>query len=210
MVSLSSNKYAYRESSLMKMLETMGVSAATASFCVVLYCSVVIQYLTNKAECRAHDGKPDVYKCPKGCRCDMRSQTVNCSNAGLQSVPTKIEPDTLSLILDGNRFPHLTRGVFRNLPLLPNLSMRHCQINQVHIDALSRFKKSLRALWMSSNPFAKKNYKFLISLEGVEYLDMSSTNMKTYHRYYSGFSKLKYFSLANNSIAEFPDDLLSP
>jgi len=210
MVSLSSNKYAYRESSLMKMLETMGVSAATARFCLVLYCSVVIQYLTSEAECRDNYGKPNVYKCPKECICDRRSQTVNCSNAGLQAVPTKIEPDTLSLILDGNKFPHLTRGFFRNLPLLRNLSMRHCQINTVRIAALSRFNKSLRALWMSNNPFAKRTYKFLIYLEGVDYLDMSSTNMKTYHRYYSGFFNLKYFFLANNSIAEFPGDILSP
>src|SRR6218665_3965700 len=134
-----------RESSLMKELETMEASAAAATrFCVVLCCSVVIQYLANEAECRDNYGKPNVYNCPQGCRCDEHSKTVNCSDAGFEDVPRGIDSNTLGLILDHTPIHKLTNRSFGNLHNLQNLSLRSCSIEWVDKNAFSSFRESLR------------------------------------------------------------------
>ena len=163
----------------MKVLETMEASAAATRFYVglVLYYSVVIQYLANEAECRANDGEHNVFNCPQGCKCDEHSKTVNCFNAGFRAVPRGIDSNTLSLILDHNPIRKLTDRRFGNLHSLQNLSLKNCSIQQVYTNAFSSFQKSLLVLSMSDNPLNRDihSFEFLSSLDSIQFVDLSST-----------------------------------
>ena len=187
----------------------MEVLIAAAKFWTLFYASVVILNLFTKVQSRSGVGNQTTEKCPQRCTCDTDSKTVNCMNAGFKLVPSDISPDTRSLILDGNIFRHLRGSSFRNLHSLSNLSLRNCQINQIHAAAFEPFSDTLRALWMSNNTLTKKKYKFPSSMRNIELLDMSATGRKNYHDIYHRLFNLKYLYLANNFISAFPPSLPS-
>lgn len=124
----------------------MELFTAAIGFWTLLYLSVEILNFINKIQCRNFVMNQTSENCPQRCTCDTDLKMVNCTNANFTFVPSNIAPDTRSLIMDGNMLTNLGSDSFRKLRTLSNLSLRNCQIKQMHRKAFSSLSESLRML----------------------------------------------------------------
>jgi slit protein 2 len=73
--------------------------------------------------------------CPTKCSC--RSNTVDCSNAGLTKLPEFLPRDTVKLDLSKNKLTSLTKAAVENLPYLRILQLDNNEIQCIDGEAFS-------------------------------------------------------------------------
>ncbi|XP_067907990.1 asporin isoform X2 [Heterodontus francisci] len=88
------------------------------------------------------------FTCPLKCVCQVR--VVQCSDAGLKSVPAKIPKDTVMLDLQNNKITEIKESDLKNLPSLYALFLISNQITKIHPKAF-RSTKYLKLLYLSGN-----------------------------------------------------------
>ncbi|XP_038668525.1 asporin isoform X1 [Scyliorhinus canicula] len=88
------------------------------------------------------------FTCPLKCVCQVR--VVQCSDAGLKSVPQRIPKSTVMLDLQNNKITEIKETDFKNLPWLYALFLINNQITKIHPKAF-RSIKHLKLLYLSWN-----------------------------------------------------------
>uniref|UniRef100_UPI00398E4E35 asporin n=1 Tax=Pristiophorus japonicus TaxID=55135 RepID=UPI00398E4E35 len=89
-----------------------------------------------------------IFTCPLKCICQI--QVVQCSDAGLKSVPAKIPKDTVMLDLQNNKITEIKENDLKNLHLLYALFLINNRITKIHPKAF-RSIKHLKLLYLSWN-----------------------------------------------------------
>ncbi|XP_051874865.1 LOW QUALITY PROTEIN: asporin [Pristis pectinata] len=88
------------------------------------------------------------FTCPLKCVCQVR--VVQCSDAGLTSVPADIPKGTVMLDLQNNKIKEIKEGDLKNLPSLYALYLVNNRITKIHPKAF-RSIKHLKLLYLSWN-----------------------------------------------------------
>ena len=110
------------------------------------------------------------------CRIDMKSATVNCTNANLNRVPEDIPLYVEVIYLDFNYICSLNRSTFENLTNLSYLSVFDNRIRDIDPGAFHSLKR-LTTLNISNNPIAyipNDLFTPLINLQYVELRNIST------------------------------------
>uniref|UniRef100_A0A4W3IDI6 Asporin n=1 Tax=Callorhinchus milii TaxID=7868 RepID=A0A4W3IDI6_CALMI len=89
-----------------------------------------------------------IFTCPLECTCHIR--VVQCSDAGLRSVPAQIPRSTVMLDLQNNKISEIKENDFKNLPSLYALFLINNQIHKMHPKAFKSIKH-LKLLYLSWN-----------------------------------------------------------
>ncbi|XP_041047322.1 asporin-like isoform X4 [Carcharodon carcharias] len=88
------------------------------------------------------------FTCPLKCVCQVR--VVQCSDAGLKSVPARIPKSTVMLDLQNNKITEIKETDLKNLPSLYALFLINNQIIKIHPKAFRSIKR-LKLLYLSWN-----------------------------------------------------------
>ena len=115
------------------------------------------------------------------CKWSGGKRVADCTNSQLTKVPDTLDPETQSLILDGNPLLHLKKDVFKSVGLLniQRLSLHNCHLIGVHEDAF-------------------RDLKILVEL------DLSANNITTLMpKTFSGNDNLQTIKLTNNPLTRY-------
>lgn len=121
---------------------------------------LILTLLVGQALCKSsseyHQGHTCVNTPACICKWSGGKRVADCSNSQLTKVPDTLDPETQSLILDGNPLLTLEKDVFKSAGLLniQRLSVSKCHLVDVHEDAF-RDLKILVELNLSSNNLTK-------------------------------------------------------
>ena len=77
--------------------------------------------------------------CPEECRCEWEGYLVDCSDSGLNSIPSILPTHVRHLVLDGNRitFLEIISGVFEKISSLEFLYLGNNIIEHLDSDVFS-------------------------------------------------------------------------
>ena len=154
----------------------------------------------------------DVNFCPPRCRCV--TEVVNCTRAGLTSLPLRYPPSTTTVILDQNLLSSLPADAFKGSRHVLNLSLRNNNISSVSPNAFSHLS-NLQQLQLDGNHLSElpadvfsplsKLHKLSLSdnhltllalnaslpdLQHAEEIDLSANSISGQNDIPSGFSQL--------------------
>ncbi|XP_076858647.1 leucine-rich repeat-containing protein 3 [Brachyhypopomus gauderio] len=91
--------------------------------------------------------------CPKTCLCTERGGlvAVQCASRNLETIPTDLPRDTVSLLLSSNYITTIPSQAFKGLPHLQELDLSRNAIENVDAGAFQGVAESLRMLDLSHN-----------------------------------------------------------
>ncbi|KAL4656709.1 leucine-rich repeat-containing protein 3-like [Arapaima gigas] len=91
--------------------------------------------------------------CPKSCRCTGKNGliVVHCASRNLESIPSDLPEDTVSLLLASNRITRIPSQAFKGLPRLREVDLSRNAIESVDAGAFRGVSERLRMLDLSHN-----------------------------------------------------------
>ena len=173
--------------------------------------------------------------CP--CMADTRTQTVNCSNQQLVSVPKCVPNDTKELILRYNNFKVLNLRQFQRFEYLKSLNLEHNSLQHLSNGSFLGLSE-LTSLYLGANMFRSWNISSLKGLSNLQTLDLHYNRIAHYRpnsfntlsnllsldiswnrvkfltkNTFNGLSSLKILILNYNLLSystSFPSDIFQP
>ncbi|XP_072438219.1 asporin [Chiloscyllium punctatum] len=170
------------------------------------------------------------FTCPSKCVCQIR--VVQCSDAGLKSVPAKIPKDTVMLDLQNNRITEIKETDLKNLRLLYALFLINNQITKIHPKAFQSMKhlkllhlswnllpqipthlpKSLVELRIDDNKIKKIQKQAFKGMKFLHVLEMSGNPLDTTGMEpdaFDGLLRLIYVRISQANLTSVPKNLPS-
>ncbi|XP_048835527.1 leucine-rich repeat-containing protein 3 [Brienomyrus brachyistius] len=94
-----------------------------------------------------------VSACPKSCHCTEKNglTSVQCVSRNLDSIPSDLPEDTVTLLLGSNRITKIPRQAFKDLHWLQELDLSRNAIEAVDAGAFQGISEGLRTLDLSNN-----------------------------------------------------------
>jgi hypothetical protein len=167
-------------------------------------------------------------ECPGFCEC--RNEAWKCRNASLESVPSVLSGEIVSIDLSFNSISILGQNSFDNVPRLDTVvvsdnsiksvhpevfwglqDLRHLDMHNNNIDYIHpntfRYNPSLSALDLSCNKFKKLEHVFNSTKE-LTFLNLSSNSL-TYEdlTFFLPITSLHILDLSNNYIESMREDI---
>lgn len=128
-------------------------------------------------------------------------KTLNISDLGLISIPTKITAfiNLETLILDNNPIPANAFGNIANHPKLTNLSLSGLQLSQIP-NQVSQLTQ-LTSLNLSNNSFTEQNTSGLSTLTNLVWLSLENNQLTQIPSQIPQLKKLQTLNLGRNKIS---------
>jgi hypothetical protein len=84
-----------------------------------------------------------VVQCPEGCRCKLEGYYVNCSDSGLNSIPSTLPTHEILLVLNGNNITFFENDSFVSRGLVELLAIQadFCEVRKVDLGAFNGLTK---------------------------------------------------------------------
>ncbi|XP_039610898.1 leucine-rich repeat-containing protein 3 [Polypterus senegalus] len=94
-----------------------------------------------------------ISSCPKICHCTEKNgmKTVHCTSRNLETIPTDLPKDTVSLLLDSNKITKIPNNAFKDLYHLQELDLSKNAIETVDTSAFKGVAEGLHLLDLSHN-----------------------------------------------------------
>jgi hypothetical protein len=147
-------------------------------------------------------------QCPKKCRCDEVGIEVNCSDSGLNRIPSILPTYVRKFVLDGNNITLFGNDSFvsEGLVELEVLKAAFCKIIKIESGTFNGFTKLIK-LSMEGNEISEITPGTFEKLSRLEYLDLNNNKIKHLDiKLFSGLVNLKYIYLKGNKLYELHSD----
>ena len=142
-------------------------------------CLLLVSLFVGESIARSSSEKFQGNACVKTPKCICKwsggKRVADCSNSQLTKIPETLDPETQSLILDGNPLLLLQKNVFKSAGLLniQRLSLHKCNLVEVHEDAF-RDLKILVELDLSANNLTKLRPKTFAGNDNLQTIKFSN------------------------------------
>ena len=149
--------------------------------------------------------------CPEECRCEWEGYLVNCSDSGLNSIPSKFPTHVRILKLDGNNITYFENSSFvsRGLVELDILEANYCKLRKIELGAFNGLTK-LMIMSMSGNEISEIIPDTFEKMSSLEMLDMSHIIIvQLQSDVFNGLVNIKIIRLQGNKLQYLhPDTFL--
>jgi len=118
-------------------------------------------------------------QCPEECRCESDGYKVNCSDSGLNSIPSIIPKHTGQLILNGNNIPIFAKENFlsKGSDQLQIIIADFCKITKIEVEAFNGLPK-LTQLSMNSNEITEITPGTFENITHLEILNLANNRIE--------------------------------
>jgi Leucine-rich repeat (LRR) protein len=149
--------------------------------------------------------------CPEECSCLGEGYFVDCSDSGLNSIPSNIPTHVRLLELDGNNITYFENGIFvsRGLIELELLYADKCKLRIIELGAFNGLTK-LTLLSMESNELSEIIPGTFEKMSRLEMLDLNHNIIEHLQSdVFNGLGNLKFIGLKGNRLQYLhPDTFL--
>ncbi|EHB12257.1 Decorin [Heterocephalus glaber] len=168
--------------------------------------------------------------CPFRCQCHFR--VVQCSDLGLNKVPTDLPPDTTLLDLQNNKITEIKDGDFKNLNNLhalilvnnkiskispgafaPLVKLERLYLSKNHLKELpEKMPKTLKELRVHENEITKVRKSVFNGLNQMIVVELGTNPLKSSgieNGAFQGMKRLSYIRIADTNITAIPQGLPS-
>ncbi|XP_010631648.1 decorin [Fukomys damarensis] len=166
--------------------------------------------------------------CPFRCQCHLR--VVQCSDLGLDKVPTDLPPDTTLLDLQNNKITEIKDGDFKNLKDLhalilvnnkiskispgafaPLVKLERLYLSKNHLKELpEKMPKTLQELRAHENEITKVRKSVFNGLNQMIVIELGTNPLKSSgieNGAFQGMRRLSYIRIADTNITSIPQGL---
>jgi hypothetical protein len=147
-------------------------------------------------------------QCPEKCRCGEVGLNVNCSNSGLNRIPSILATQVRILLLSGNNITVFESDSFvsKGLIELEMLKADFCKIRKIELGAFNGLTK-LTKLSMKGNEIIEILPSTFKNISRLEYLDFEYNKIEHLEvDVFSGLFNLKYIYLKGNKLRKLHPD----
>ncbi|KFD53770.1 hypothetical protein M513_05276 [Trichuris suis] len=138
--------------------------------------------------------------CPTGCQCNQDTLTVNCSRAGLSSVPILLNPRIRSLTLSHNIIAEVTADELGFYAELEYLDMSSNRIQSIAAGAFYKLHK-LRVLKLGANRLNDIGAETFSGLGALKLLDLGDNELtRLPTAVFSDMANLEALNLSTNFV----------
>ena len=140
-------------------------------------------------------------QCPEECRCETEGYYVNCSNSGLNSIPSIVPTDVRILVIDGNSITNFEKDCFvsKGLVELQILKADFCKLRKTEFGAFNGLS-ILIYLSLESNEISEI-IPGTFEMSSLEYLKLGNNFIEHLEGdVFSGLVNLKYIYLGGNKL----------
>ena len=149
--------------------------------------------------------------CPKDCRCQAEGYIVNCSDSGINSIPSNPPTHVRLLELDGNNITYFENGTFvsRGLVELEILNANFCKLRKIELGAFNGLT-NLMLLSIVGNKISEIIPGTFEKMSRLELLGLDHNVIQHLENYvFSGLVNLKVIGLQGNKLQYLhPDTFL--
>jgi len=144
--------------------------------------SMLVFFLFLVSSASAADMCPGEPRCT--CKWSGGKNTVDCSNAGLTSLPNTLDPKYQTIVMDGNPLERLEKDVFKAAGLvnLQVIQMRNCHLIDVHEHAF-RGLVILKEVDISSNNITKLRPKTFDGDNNLQIIKLSHNPIRQLEKF---------------------------
>lgn len=138
--------------------------------------------------------------CPFSCKCDSRSQEVDCSGLGLTEVPPDLPAATRTLLLLNNKLTTLPSWAFANLSSLQRLDLSNNFLDQLPRSVFGDLS-NLTELQLRNNSIRTLDRDLLQHSPALRHLDLSINGLAQLPPgLFDGLPALRSLSLRSNRL----------
>jgi Leucine-rich repeat (LRR) protein len=149
--------------------------------------------------------------CPEECRCEQERYQVDCSDSGLNRIPSNLPTHVRLLQLNGNNITYFENGTFvsRGLDELEILEADYCKLRKIELGAINGLT-NLMSLSMSGKEISEEIPGTFEKMSGLEMLSLDHNMIEHLNiDVFSGLVNIKVIGLQSNKLKHLhPDTFL--
>jgi Leucine-rich repeat (LRR) protein len=148
--------------------------------------------------------------CPEECRCEEGGGEVNCSDSGLNRIPSTIPTHVRRLVLDGNNITFFENDTFvsKGLVDLEVLQAYYCKIRKIQLGAFNGLT-FLIYLLLENNDISEIIPGTFETISRLQYLNLKYNKIEHLEsEVFRGLVKLQYINLEGNKLQYLHPDMI--